>query len=127
LESNNLTITNIPEGPLSGVTFLITADQLGISQDEPGKKLMKNLIYSLSQLSAAPEAVILVNTGVKLAAKDSETLEDLLVIAERGTDIRLCGTCVNYYGLTDSLGTGTVSNMQEIVEILTSATRTITL
>ena len=36
-------------------------------------------------------------------------------------EILTCGTCLNYYGLTDKLAVGEVTNMYNIVEKLTQA------
>jgi selenium metabolism protein YedF len=107
--------------------FLITGDQIGISAEEPGKKLMQTFLYSLAQLPKAPEIILLINAGVKLAAQGSEALDNLKTIAEHGADIRSCGQCLNYYGLTEKLAVGKITNMMEIVEFLTSSRRTVTI
>ena len=36
-----------------------------------------------------------------------------------------CGTCLNYYGLTDKLAVGSVTNMYSIVETMANATKII--
>jgi selenium metabolism protein YedF len=107
--------------------FLITGDQIGISAEEPGKKLMQTFLYSLAQLPKAPEIILLINAGVKLAAQGSEALDNLKTIAEHGADIRSCGQCLTYYGLTEKLAVGKITNMMEIVEFLTSSRRTVTI
>jgi len=107
--------------------FLITGDQIGISAEEPGKKLMQTFLYSLAQLPKAPEIILLINAGVKLAVQGSEVLDNLKTIAEHGADIRSCGQCLNYYGLTEKLAVGKITNMMEIVEFLTSSRRTVTI
>jgi selenium metabolism protein YedF len=117
----------IPSDASSGVIFLITADQLGISAEEPGKKLIQTFLYSLAQLPKAPEFILLLNTGVKLAAEGSEVLDNLKTLAEHGTDIRSCGQCLNYSGLTEKLAVGKITNMMEVVELLTSSRRTVTI
>ena len=38
----------------------------------------------------------------------------------------VCGTCLNYYGITDELKAGTVSNMYEILEKMKSSAKVIT-
>ena len=108
------------------VTFFITADQLGISDEEPGKKLIKAFFYSLAESPVTPETILLVNTGVKLSAEGSEVLPDLKTLAARGTKILSCGQCLNYYGLTDKLAVGNITNMLEIIGILSSSPRTVT-
>ena len=115
------------ESSKKSLVYFITADQLGISDEGPGKNLMNNYLHAVSQLSTVPDAILLVNTGVRLAAKYSDALEDLKVISERGCDILSCGMCLNYYGLTEQLSVGRVSNMLEIADISASADRTITL
>jgi selenium metabolism protein YedF len=110
-----------------GVIFLITGDQIGISAEEPSKKLMQTFLYSLAQLPKAPELILLLNAGVKLAAQGSEVLDNLKILAEHGADIRSCGQCLNYYGLTEKLAVGKITNMMEIVEFLTSSRRTVTI
>lgn len=114
-------------GGVSGVAFLITGDQIGISDAEPGKKLMYTFIFSLTQLPAPPDTMILVNAGVKLACGESDVIGNLRILAERGTNILSCGQCLNYYGLTGALAVGKVTNMLEIVGILTSTPRVITI
>jgi selenium metabolism protein YedF len=111
----------------SGTVFLIKGDQIGISVEEAGKKLMKTFLYSLAQLPAAPKVILLLNQGVKLACEGSEVLDDLKNLAEKGTDIRSCGQCLNYYGLTEKLLVGKVTNMLDIVETITSSPQTITI
>lgn len=111
----------------SGLTYLITADQLGISDEGPGKNLMNNFLHAIAQHPTVPAAILLVNTGVRLAVEESDAFEDLKAISDRGCVVLSCGMCLNYYGLLDKLGVGKVSNMLEITGVITSAERTITL
>jgi len=111
----------------TGTTFLITAEQLGISEEGPGINLMNNFIHALAQQSTVPDSILLVNTGVRLATEASDAFEDLKTMSERGCNILSCGMCLNYYGLTDNLAVGKISNMQEITGILTSAQNAVTI
>ena len=43
----------------------------------------------------------------------------------QGVEILTCGTCLNYYGLTDKLAIGGVTNMYVIVETLAKAAKVI--
>ncbi|HHW91906.1 MAG TPA: sulfurtransferase-like selenium metabolism protein YedF, partial [Firmicutes bacterium] len=73
-----------------------------------------------------PAAIILINGGVKLAAQGAETVPSLEVLTAAGVEILVCGTCLDYYGLKESLAVGTVSNMYTITEKLLQAQRVIT-
>ena len=42
-------------------------------------------------------------------------------MAERGVEILTCGTCLNFYGLTEKLAVGGVTNMYVIAEKMLGA------
>jgi peroxiredoxin family protein len=43
----------------------------------------------------------------------------------QGVEILTCGTCLNFYGLTEKLAVGSVTNMYTIVEKMNGADRII--
>ena len=43
----------------------------------------------------------------------------------QGVQVLACGTCLNYYGLTEQLAVGSVTNMYAIVEELNAAGKVI--
>ena len=60
--------------------------------------------------------MLLYNGGVKWACEGSEALDDLRALADAGTDVLSCGTCLAHYGLTERLAVGEPTNMYAIVE-----------
>lgn len=100
---------------------VLSSDQMGSGNEELGKILMKGFVYALTQLEELPAAVLLYNGGAKLSVEGAETLEDLKNLEEQGVEILTCGTCLNYYGLSEKLRVGTVTNMYEITERMTKA------
>jgi hypothetical protein len=46
---------------------------------------------------------------------------------EKGTTIKTCGACLDFYHLTDTLAIGSITNMYEIVETMNQAAKVITL
>lgn len=99
----------------------VSSDKMGEGAEELGKTLMKGFIYALSQQDELPGAILFYNGGAALACEGSPALEDLRDMAARGVTVLTCGTCLNYYGLSDKLGVGEVTNMYSIVERLTKA------
>ncbi|MDF1541850.1 MAG: sulfurtransferase-like selenium metabolism protein YedF [Anaerosomatales bacterium] len=97
---------------------LITTDRLGRGDEELGRLLMRNFCYSLARAEERPAAVMLMNGGVRLACTGSEVLDDLGLLVENGVAIRVCGTCLDYLELTDSLAVGEVGTMPGAVEAL---------
>lgn len=103
------------------VVVVIASASMGEGSEELGGALMKGFIYALSQQDALPAAILLYNGGVRLAVEGSASLEDLKSLEAQGVEILSCGTCLNFYGLTDKLAVGEVTNMYTIVEKMTDA------
>ncbi len=115
-----------PVTPRKGNTVVAFAsDAMGSGDDELGHTLMKGFIYALSQLDDLPATLLFYNGGVKLTTEGSVSLEDLKSLEEQGVEILSCGTCLNFYGLTEKLAVGSVSNMYSIVEKLSGADKII--
>ena len=83
--------------------------------------LMKAFVHTLASSDSAPEKILFYNSGVKLAAKGSDVLDDLAVLEEKGSELLVCGTCLNFYKLTEELKAGKVSNMYDILESMKNA------
>jgi selenium metabolism protein YedF len=106
----------------------IGKDVVGAGVHELGFNLMKMALYTLSQSDEPPVALLFMNEGVKLPTSDNDDLiESIATLGKRGTTLLVCGACLNYYGLTDKLRVGTVSNMLDILQEMQHADKTITL
>ena len=108
------------QGPL---VIVISSDTMGRGNDELGTLLMKGFIHALMETSPGPDSLIFFNTGVKLTIQGSEILEDLREFSDKGVNILVCGTCLDYFEIKDRLAAGTISNMYSIVETMTGAGR----
>ena len=113
--------------PAEGMAVLITGKTLGRNDEELGEILVKGFLGALSQLDVPPRTVALINEGVKLALFDSSSCDHLKNLERKGTNILVCGTCVNHFGITDSVGAGVISTMFEIVEALNGSGRILSL
>ena len=109
----------------AGLVVAVSSDVMGQGSDELGATLMKGFLFALGQLPQLPRTVLFYNGGAKLTVEGSASLEDIKGLEERGVEIMTCGTCLNYYGLTDKLAVGAVTNMYSIVEKLAGASRII--
>ncbi len=110
--------------PTSGGTVVaISSATMGEGSEELGKTLLKGFLYALLQQQTLPQTMLFYNGGAALTCDGSASLEDLRELERRGVEILTCGTCLNYYGLTEKLQVGSVTNMYVIAEKLTSAAR----
>lgn len=112
---------SLVEGRRKGMVVVLSSRCMGSGEEKLGKTLMKGFVYALTQQDVLPETVLLYNSGAYLSCKDSDSLEDLLFLESRGVEILTCGTCLNYYEISEMLGVGTATNMYEIVEKQTGA------
>lgn len=109
----------------SSTLVAVDTDAMGRGDDELGRTLMKGFIYALSQLEELPKTMLFYNGGAKLTTEGSLSLEDLKSMEDQGVEILTCGTCLNYYGLTEKLAVGGVTNMYAIVEAMAGADKII--
>ena len=110
-----------------GTAVFIGKETIGSGDDTLGRNLMKMFLYTLSQGEDLPACVLFMNGGVKLpAGEEAEVLESIRTLIQRGVDVLVCGTCLNFYGLTERLKAGSVSNMYDIVERMQQAAKVIT-
>lgn len=121
-----LTCMPMDFAPVGGPTVVaLSSNCMGSGDDTLGAALMKGFVYALTQLDTAPDTVLLYNGGAKLSVEGAETVNDLRLLAENGTEVLTCGTCLNHYGLTDRLAVGEVTNMYVIAEKLSGAGKVI--
>ena len=103
----------------------VDTDSMGRGNDELGAVLIKGFLFAVSRLETLPKTVLFYNGGAKLTTEGSASLEDLRLMEQQGVEILTCGTCLNYYGLTDQLAVGSATDMYTIVERLSRAEKVI--
>ena len=114
----------IPDARENTVVVIASAT-MGEGDPELGRLLMKGYIYALTQLDTLPKTLLFYNGGATLTCEGSASLEDLKSLEAQGVQILTCGTCLNHYGLTDSLKVGEVTNMYVIAETMAGAAKII--
>lgn len=102
-------------------------DYIGEGDYELGNALVKMFFYTLSQADDVPESILFMNSGVKLTSLDEQVVAHLQALEDRGVKILVCGTCLDYYKLKDNLKIGEISNMYDITEKMSAASKVITL
>lgn len=114
--------TCIPDARENTVVVIASAT-MGEGDPELGRLLMKGYIYALTQLDTLPKTLLFYNGGAALTCEGSASLEDLKSLEAQGVQILTCGTCLNHYGLTDSLKVGEVTNMYVIAGTMAGAAK----
>ncbi len=109
-----------------GLVYFITSDSIG-EDKEIGKQLMNSFFQSLIQIENQPEAILLMNSGVKLASENEEIIVHLKELESKGVKILSCGFCLKKYNLLETLSAGIITNMYQAVQFLHQATNVITI
>lgn len=121
----------VPAAPLPtqsrDYVVFIGRDIIGSGDRALGTNLMRMFFYTLANSDNLPAALLFMNDGVKLPTLDDQVVEHLNTLSAKGVETLVCGACLNFYGLTDRLRAGTVSNMYDIVSRMQAAGKVISL
>ena len=113
----------LPTSSVQKVVVAISSNCMGTGDDTLGANLLKAFLYALSKQEDLPQTILFYNGGARMTCLDSPAIEDLKAMEEEGVEILTCGTCLNFYGLTDQLKVGGITNMYDIVDKMTHADR----
>lgn len=116
-----------PDRSRAGAVIVISHHGMGSGSEELGKILLQACVNTLGEVSPLPTAILCYNAGVFVAVEGAPTVPALADLVERGVTLLVCGTCVDYFDLKGKIAAGTISNMYDILQQLSSAERIITL
>lgn len=116
IEKKSLPLNKVVEIENDDVIIIIASDKMGDGDSALGETLMKGFIYTLTEMETLPKSILFYNRGVFLTASNESTIKDLKTLEERGVEILSCGACLNFYHLETSLGTGSITNMYNIID-----------
>jgi selenium metabolism protein YedF len=101
--------------------ILVAGDTVGTGDDKLGRILMEGFLNTLMEQEDAPDCIIFMNGGVRFAAGGSPILDTLRTLTDRGCEILVCGTCLDFFSLKEKLEVGVVSNMYDIQRTILAA------
>ncbi|WP_422479623.1 sulfurtransferase-like selenium metabolism protein YedF [Pleomorphochaeta sp. DL1XJH-081] len=110
----------------SSYLIFLGKDTMGEGDLTLGRNLVRMFLYTLEKGENLPTTIVLMNSGVKLAVEDDQCITTLEALVEKGVQVLVCGTCLDYYGLLDQLKVGTVGNMYDITQSFLKAQKMIT-
>jgi len=105
----------------SSYVVAVSSDKMGEGDPQLGAILMKGFLNALIEQPVLPTHLLFYNAGVKLTTVDSGVSSALLALEESGTEILICGTCVDFYDIRAKLAVGKISNMFTLTETMARA------
>ncbi len=109
------------------MVVLIKSNAFGEGEPDLGEKLLVNFIRMIAESGRLPGQIICMNSGIFLTTEGTPVLDILKLMAESGTKILSCGTCLDYYNRADKLIIGEATNMRDTVSTLLSDKKVITI
>ncbi len=107
--------------------ILMSREGMGAADKPLQHKLIQTYLKLLDESNTLPAAICFYTEGVRLVVEGSPVLDVLRSIEAKGVHLIICGTCLNYYGLTEKVGAGIVGGMTDIIEAQWRADKVITL
>ena len=108
-------------------TVIIKSEVMGVDPPELGAKMIGSYLRKLCQADPKPSSLVFYGTGVKLLVDGSTVLDALEILRDAGVDLVACGTCVGFFELKGKLKLGRVSDMPELISLLTKSDHVVTL
>ena len=107
--------------------LLFTRNGLGDAPVELQQKLAAKFLQLNLDANTLPAKIVFYTDGVKLACEGSPVIEELKALKDRGVELILCSTCLDYFDLRDKVQVGIVGGMPDIIESLSVAGKVISL
>lgn len=107
-------------GVRNAYVVAIRSEKMG-EEETLGKMLLYKYLTTIAEGSHLPSAIVLYNSGVKIATEHTDTAQALTELEEKGVPVFLCGLCTQYFEMNEQIGVGTISNMMKISELLAQA------
>ena len=96
--------------------ILMTKDYLGEGSEELGRNLMKTFWVCMVEADVKPSKIYFINSSVKMVTNDSVHLENIKKLVDAGVEIAACGICLDFYGVKENVGVGSITNMYAITD-----------
>lgn len=108
---------------------LVVVNREGMGSAEPAlqRKLVSTYLKLLVENGSLPGAIAFYADGVKLACEGSPVLPQLAALEAKGVHLILCRTCLDHFGLVESVKVGVVGGMGDILAAQATAAKVVTL
>lgn len=106
---------------------MVTNDGMGNADRELRQKLIQTYLSLLNDSDVIPGAICFYADGVKLVTEGSPVLPVLQSLENKGVDLVICNTCLNYFDYTDKVEVGIIGGMTDIITAQWKAEKVITI
>jgi hypothetical protein len=112
---------------IRNVAVVLTRKGLGQAPPELTELLLEKYLKILIQEPDVPRYLLCYATGVEVARVGSKYVDDLRALEQRGCQVLLCSTCLDYFGMKGQHPVGTNTCISDIMQAMDAADKVITL
>ena len=112
---------------MKNTLLIVTREGMGSAPHELQTVLVINFFRTLLNKNQIPKTIFFYADGIKLNIPGSVIEDQLIGLENRGTSIITCTTCLNYYNLSSEPACGTKGGMPDLISLIASAEKVITL
>ena len=105
--------------------WLFTRNGLGHGPQDLQTTLVKKFLALQLESGRLPAKILFYTEGVRLACTGSSVIDLLKKMEDQGVELVLCKTCLDYFGLAQSVIVGIIGGMGDILETLQKAGKVI--
>ena len=110
-----------------GKTIIIKSMVMGEGPRDLGETLMGSFLRKLCLEKKKPARIVFYNAGVKLLSEGSPVLDAVELLFKAGVELIACGTCVNYFKISDKIEPEMIGDMPTIISIMMNSEDVITI
>ncbi|MBQ7544184.1 MAG: hypothetical protein IJT02_04490 [Synergistaceae bacterium] len=118
-----LTPAPVPAAIVQGTTGVVLSYEAGKYMPAFAQKFIASLLKAKSR----PVVLALMNSAVTLAAYNSGACGDIKRLEAEGVRVMVSEACADRAGITEALGAGGLAEMPEIIDVLMSCEKVISL
>jgi intracellular sulfur oxidation DsrE/DsrF family protein len=107
--------------------IMVTTNGMSHADSELSKTLLSNYLKLIDEEDLIPNCILFYGEGVKTVAENSPFLEVLSILEQKGVNLIICKTCLNYYGLLEKVKVGKIGTMTDIIQYQWGVDKVITL
>ncbi|BCY16178.1 MAG: hypothetical protein GYA12_12280 [Chloroflexi bacterium] len=112
---------------MKSTVLLFTRNGMGDGPAELQQILAEKYLSLTLDSGNLPERILFYTEGVHLVCEGSRVLSQLTELENRGTQLIVCKTCVDTFGVTDKVKVGIVGGMPDILESIQQADKVVSL
>jgi hypothetical protein len=105
---------------------MVLFTRFGMGDAPPDLQIkLAGIFLGLLNQDSAPGVIAFYGEGVKLTCLESPVLEALKTLAQKGTRLVICQTCLDTYEVRDKVRVGIIGGMGDIVHAMNEAAKVI--